>query len=63
MASTARIQAMHTSMHMVTRMDIHMTKPTSTNMGTHTISHIFTAPVAAMTIRIEPQQCAVAGLI
>ena len=55
MASTARMQAMLTSMH--------MTKPTSTNMGTHTISHMFTAPVAAMTIRIEPQQCAVIGLI
>ena len=63
MASTAHMQAMHTSMHMVTRMDIHMTKPTSTNMDTHMTSHTCTAPVAAMTIRIEPQQCAVAGLI
>ena len=66
MASTARMQAMHTtamltSMNMVTGMDIHMTKTTSTNMGTHTISHMCTGRVAA--IRTEPQQCAVIGLI
>ena len=64
--NTARMQAthtkaMHTRMNMATLMDIHMTKPTSTNMGTHTISHMCTGRVAA--IRTEPQQCAVIGLI